>query len=227
MVLWNICRTDAAAARLRPQGLPADDADTARLSPLGDYHLNVHGATRLPRPPVPGSGRCATRQTQTTTSVARPGLERTAGCGPMNKLCHARAGASASVSARRPVTARCPRSDEYAGATSRRAGATGRLSRSAADGSRVPVSVTEGEHPPNRRSGHSMHIADSVLSWSCGREEVAERRKPCYASSPLMKTRQGDGKAVPLAAAPARQFPPGCRRWLSLLASAGGCGYAE
>ena len=70
-------------------------------------------------------------------------------------------------------------------------------------------------------------IADSVLSWSCGREEVAERRKPCYASSPFMKTRQAAGKAVPLAAATARQFPPRCRRWLSLLACAEGCGYAE
>ena len=70
-------------------------------------------------------------------------------------------------------------------------------------------------------------IADSVLSWSCGREEVAERRKPCYASSPFMKTRQAAGKAVPLAAAPAWQFLPGCRRGLSLLACADGCGYAE
>jgi hypothetical protein len=69
--------------------------------------------------------------------------------------------------------------------------------------------------------------ADSVLSWSCGREEVAERRKPCYASSPFMKTRQAAGKAVPLAAAPAWQFLPGCRRGLSLLACADGCGYAE
>jgi len=48
-----------------------------------------------------------------------------------------------------------------------------------------------------------------------------------FAFFPFMKTRQAAGKAVPLATAPAWQFLPGCRRGLSLLACAEGCGYAE
>ena len=43
VVLWNTRYTDAALAQLRAQGYPVLDADAARLSPLGDTHLNVHG----------------------------------------------------------------------------------------------------------------------------------------------------------------------------------------
>ncbi len=43
VVLWNTRYTDAALAALRAQGYPVRDADAARLSPLGDAHLNVHG----------------------------------------------------------------------------------------------------------------------------------------------------------------------------------------
>jgi len=43
LVLWNTRYTDAALTQLRKQGYPVLDADAARLSPLGDAHLNVHG----------------------------------------------------------------------------------------------------------------------------------------------------------------------------------------
>ncbi len=43
VVLWNTRYTDAALSQLRAQGYPVLDADAARLSPLGDAHLNVHG----------------------------------------------------------------------------------------------------------------------------------------------------------------------------------------
>ena len=43
VVLWNTRYTDAALAQLRAQGYPVLDGDAARLSPLGDTHLNVHG----------------------------------------------------------------------------------------------------------------------------------------------------------------------------------------
>ncbi len=43
VVLWNTRYTDAALTQLRQQGHPVLDADAARLSPLGDTHLNVHG----------------------------------------------------------------------------------------------------------------------------------------------------------------------------------------
>ena len=43
VVLWNTRYTDAVLAQLRTRGYPADDADSGRLSPLGDHHLNVHG----------------------------------------------------------------------------------------------------------------------------------------------------------------------------------------
>ncbi len=43
VVLWNTRYTDAALAALRAQGYPVREADAARLSPLVDAHLNVHG----------------------------------------------------------------------------------------------------------------------------------------------------------------------------------------
>jgi TnpA family transposase len=43
VVLWNTRYTDAALTALRAQGYPVADADAARLSPLVDAHLNVHG----------------------------------------------------------------------------------------------------------------------------------------------------------------------------------------
>jgi len=43
VVLWNTRYTDAALTRLREQGHPVLEADAARLSPLVDAHLNVHG----------------------------------------------------------------------------------------------------------------------------------------------------------------------------------------
>ncbi len=41
-MLWNNRYTDATVAALCEQGYPVRDADAARLSPLGDAHLNVH-----------------------------------------------------------------------------------------------------------------------------------------------------------------------------------------
>lgn len=43
VILWNTRYIDAALTALREQGHPIEDADAARLSPLGDAHINVHG----------------------------------------------------------------------------------------------------------------------------------------------------------------------------------------
>jgi len=43
VVLWNTRYMDAALAELRASGYPVNDEDVARLSPLGDRHLNVLG----------------------------------------------------------------------------------------------------------------------------------------------------------------------------------------
>ncbi len=43
VVLWNTVYIDAALNELGRQGRPIDDSDIARLSPLIDEHLNVHG----------------------------------------------------------------------------------------------------------------------------------------------------------------------------------------
>jgi len=44
VVLWNSTYLNAAIEQLRTQGYPVADADAARLSPLIDTHLNVHGS---------------------------------------------------------------------------------------------------------------------------------------------------------------------------------------
>lgn len=43
VILSNTRYIDAALAALREQGHVVDDKDVARLSPLGDAHINVHG----------------------------------------------------------------------------------------------------------------------------------------------------------------------------------------
>ena len=43
VILWNTRYIDAALTVLREQGHLVDEADVARLSPLGDAHINVHG----------------------------------------------------------------------------------------------------------------------------------------------------------------------------------------
>ena len=43
VTLWNTRYTDAAVTQLQAQGYPVGDADAARLSPLGDKHINVLG----------------------------------------------------------------------------------------------------------------------------------------------------------------------------------------
>lgn len=43
VVLWNTRYTDAAVAVLRAEGHPVRDEDVARLSPLGDAHINMLG----------------------------------------------------------------------------------------------------------------------------------------------------------------------------------------
>ncbi len=48
IVLWNTRYLDAAVARLREAGEPVDDADLARLSPLGDAHINLLGRYHFP-----------------------------------------------------------------------------------------------------------------------------------------------------------------------------------
>ena len=64
-------RGGRAAAR---PGLPADDADAARLSPLGDHHLNVRGRDTF----IPPAGTAASKpavfrvQRGQPSSSARP-----------------------------------------------------------------------------------------------------------------------------------------------------------
>src|SRR4051794_40462301 len=43
VVLWNTRYTDAAVSALRAEGHPVRDEDVARLSPLGDAHINMLG----------------------------------------------------------------------------------------------------------------------------------------------------------------------------------------
>lgn len=50
VVLWNTHYVDAALQALRDQGYPVTDADAARLSPLIDAHLNVHGRYTFTQP---------------------------------------------------------------------------------------------------------------------------------------------------------------------------------
>jgi hypothetical protein len=45
---------DAALAHLRDSGHPVRDEDAARLSPLGDSHLNLVGRYSFPSATVPG-----------------------------------------------------------------------------------------------------------------------------------------------------------------------------
>jgi hypothetical protein len=79
--LWNTRYTDAALAQLRAQGYPVLDADAARLSPLGDAHLNVHG--RYAFTPPTGKGL---RPLRDPTRPGRPGLN----CGEPRSLAVAR-----------------------------------------------------------------------------------------------------------------------------------------
>jgi hypothetical protein len=57
IVLWNTCYLDAAVARLRAAGEPVADAALARLSPLGDAHINLLGRYYFPTSPPPGGLR--------------------------------------------------------------------------------------------------------------------------------------------------------------------------
>jgi hypothetical protein len=43
VVLWNTRYTDAAVTELRAGGQEISEADVARLSPLGDSHINMLG----------------------------------------------------------------------------------------------------------------------------------------------------------------------------------------
>jgi TnpA family transposase len=55
VVLWNTRYIDATVAALRSSGYPVADEDAARLSPLGDEHINMLGRYSFTTPP-PGSG---------------------------------------------------------------------------------------------------------------------------------------------------------------------------
>jgi hypothetical protein len=50
VVLWNTCYVDAAVRALRAAGRPVTDDDAARLSPLGQEHINLLGRYAFPRP---------------------------------------------------------------------------------------------------------------------------------------------------------------------------------
>ncbi len=54
VVLWNTRYMDAALAHLRDSGHPVRDEDAARLSPLGDSHLNLVGRYSFRSATVPG-----------------------------------------------------------------------------------------------------------------------------------------------------------------------------
>lgn len=53
VVLWNSTYLNTAVEQLRA-GYPVSDADAARLSPLIDAHLNVHGAYTFVLPQLTG-----------------------------------------------------------------------------------------------------------------------------------------------------------------------------
>lgn len=54
VVLWNSTYLNAAVDQLRAQNYPVADADAARLSPLIDAHLNVHGTYTFFLPQLDG-----------------------------------------------------------------------------------------------------------------------------------------------------------------------------
>jgi hypothetical protein len=54
VVLWNTRYVDAAIAQLRACGYPVEDPDLARLSPLGDSHLNLVGRYSFRSATAPG-----------------------------------------------------------------------------------------------------------------------------------------------------------------------------
>jgi Tn3 transposase DDE domain len=56
VVLWNTGYTDAAVAGLRSSGYPVAGEDAARLSPLGDKHVNMLGRYSSTAP-LPGGLR--------------------------------------------------------------------------------------------------------------------------------------------------------------------------
>ena len=43
LILWNTRYMDAALTHLRSDGVEVKDEDVARMSPLGDTHINVQG----------------------------------------------------------------------------------------------------------------------------------------------------------------------------------------
>ena len=43
IVLWNTIYMEAALKQLRREGFPVQEADVARLSPLGYPHINMEG----------------------------------------------------------------------------------------------------------------------------------------------------------------------------------------
>jgi hypothetical protein len=85
VVLWTTIYLDAAVTQLRTKGHPVLEEDAARLSPLADSHLNVHGSYTFTRPTSPaGCGPCATPPDPQTTSSNRggphhPAVERSGG----------------------------------------------------------------------------------------------------------------------------------------------------
>jgi TnpA family transposase len=54
VVLWNTRYTDAAVTTLREGGQEIAEGDVARLSPLGDQHINMLGRYTFTAPPVEG-----------------------------------------------------------------------------------------------------------------------------------------------------------------------------
>lgn len=54
VVLWNTTYLNAAVDQLRAPSYPVSDEDAARLSPLGDTHLNVHGTYTFFMPQLTG-----------------------------------------------------------------------------------------------------------------------------------------------------------------------------
>jgi hypothetical protein len=53
VVLWNTRYIDAAVTALRSAGYPVADEDAARLSPLGDKHINMLGRYAFAPPAGP------------------------------------------------------------------------------------------------------------------------------------------------------------------------------
>ena len=78
VVLWNTRYMDAAVAALRSSGCPVADEDAARMSPLGDKHVNMFGRYASLRRPGRSCARCVVPPVPTTSDPSSAGGDQAA-----------------------------------------------------------------------------------------------------------------------------------------------------